>query len=863
MKHVVIVADKYDPGTWSHADVDDVCAYIKSEFVFWPDHVVIYHNQMVASCNVTPDDELKIQALQKLEGTFYVVIEPKDIISAVNWAIGELFSLAVSALIPKPNIPVRKNQFATSPNNDLSNRQNTARINGRVPYIVGKVRSTPDLIAVPYSVYENNTEVEHCIMCIGEGEYEVTDAYDDTTSLIDIAGASAQLYDKNEDIVTGTPFKVFGTQILDTPWQVQKSTAVNGQVLRPSNSASVGGSSDIAFHYPNEIVVSAGSSRDLTKTFGNGDTLTIQNASFTWLADDDSNPATPDVEHTGNLNGTYTILGVTSKLITLSNPAAVNPYWDDLDLLEDEITPYGSPILIQESEKWIGTFVLSSPTRTHVLCNFVALNGLYKDSGQAQYSFSADIEIEVTPIDLNDSPIGSPELFTITLTGSDTVRETVGMTLYAETSFTGRCKVRARRSSLTDYGFQGQVVDEVKWKDLYGARELERTQFGDFTLVRSRNYATAGALSVKDRKLNFLVQRKLPTYDAVNNVMTTELSPTNHAGDIIVAMSLDPKIGRRSINEVDIASIYQKFDQLESYFGTSKAIEFCYTFDNENLSFEESINMITDAVFCEPYRQGNVIRINPEMATNDSVLLFNHRNKVPKTEKRTDTFGIQNSYDGVELEYTSDIDDARIKYYIPNDKSAKNPQKISMVGVRNETQAYFLAWRAWNKLRYQRQTVELSTLRESELLVRSDRVLIADNTRFGTQAGQITSHEGMVVTTDQPCVFEAGKTYVMHLQLYDGSVDAIDVTAGVDRNHVVLARAPLLELVTANSYYIKTHYILVSNDFDGITAFMVMEKSPVGKGQTSLKCINYDERYYQNDQDRHGYGFNYGMSWGM
>ncbi|MEC7118977.1 MAG: host specificity factor TipJ family phage tail protein [Pseudomonadota bacterium] len=849
MKQVIIARDVYAPDTWTRESVDDVLDYLESELDLWPETARIYHNYIAQEHDVTPCDQFTLDRMRGLDGIFYVVIYPADPITATVAAIF-LIAKAVELLMPMPKIPTidQQNQRNSSPNNELSNRTNRPRVNARIPDIFGTVRSTPDLIALPYTVYENNVEVEYMLACIGRGQYDIKDVYDGETRLADIAGASAQLYELDEDIVVGTPFQQYGDPITDQPYQVIKSNAVNGQILRPANSDSVGGSGDIAFRFPNEIIFPPASDRDFTNVFKAGDTLTITGANFVYLDDHDDDPMTDPIEVDADLNGTYTILGVSAKLITLSSPAAVNPNWAELDQLDDDTTPYGSPLLVTEAEKWVGSFVLEDAARTHLIFNFVAQNGIFKDNGEAQYSYHVNIEIEVTPIDENDDPTGTPETYPVQMVGSSVARDTIGHTEFVETGFVGRCRVRVRRSSETDKHFKGNVVDEVKWRDLYGAQELQRTQYGDTTIVRARTYATAGALSVKERKLNFLVQRKLPTFNALTGEMTTERYPTNSAADAIASVCFDQSIGRRIAAEVDLEGIYQTIADVAAYFGTTDAAEFCYTFDNSNQSFEEIVNTIAQTVFCEAYRQGNQIKLHFEALNDDSVLLFNHRNKVPRTEKRTISFGIENRHDGVEYLWTDPKDDAKVTLRVPT-SFIVNPKKVESVGVRNKRQAHFAAWRIWNKLKYQRETIEFEAMQESDLLVRQDRILVADNTRTGTQDGEIETQTGLIVTTSQPCAFDPLKTYTMHLQLYDGSVDAIGCSAGADAYSVVLDRAPLLPLVLEHDRYVRTAYMLVANSDSRPKAFLVGEKSTASRNTNKLNCVNYDARYYDNDSD--------------
>lgn len=849
MKQVVIARDVYAPDTWTRATVDDVFVYLKSQFDVWPETARLYHQYVALEHDVTPDSQADLDHVRSLDGVFYVVVYPADPITLTVIAVSVVVSVAIALLMPVPAIPsAGRNVTQGSPNNELSSRGNKPRPNGRIPDIFGTVRSTPDLIAVPYSVFENNIEVEHMVGVVGRGQYRIIDAYDGETRITDIDGASAQLYELDENLyMGGTPFEVFGEQITEYPYEVIKSNSVNGQVLRPPNAIDFGGTNDIFFQFPNQICLDASSTRDFRDVFGTGDVIRVRDAPFEWI-DEGYQP------NSLNLNGSYVVDTVSQRVINLSDPAFVNNNWDKLGLPEtidgrtDQRTSNKSATLSNFGVRRVGSFVLEDPDRTHVLLNFVALNGLYAEDGNGQYALICEIEIEVTPVDLNDDPIGATESSYLLLTGSATVKDTIAETVYFETSFTGRCKVAVYRSSETSLDFAGTVVDEVKWRDLYAAKYLTRVSYGDMTVVRARTRATTGALSVKERKLNFLVQRKLPTYNPSTGLMTTTRTATNSAADAFAAVCLDPFIGRRDVSEVDLAGIYQAIADVAAYFGTASAAEFCYTFDRENQSFEEIATTIAQAVFCEAYRQGNQIKLSFERETDDSVLLFNHRNKVPKSEKRTITFGIENSFDGVEYEWVDPADDTKAVLKIPND-AITNPKKITSVGVRNARQAHFSAWRVWNKLRYQRESVEFEALRESDLLVRKDRILVADNTRTGTQDGEIETQTGLIVTTSQPCVFDPAKSYTMHLQLYDGSVDAIGCTAGAGAYSVVLDRAPLLPLVLEHDRYLRTIYMITATDDTRAKAFLLGEKSNAGRMTNSLKCVNYDARYYQNDSD--------------
>jgi hypothetical protein len=329
---------------------------------------------------------------------------------------------------------------------------------------------------------------------------------------------------------------------------------------------------------------------------------------------------------------------------------------------------------------------------------------------------------------------------------------------------------------------------------------------------------------------------------------TSELFASNDAADIFSAICLDPRIGNRSPSEVDFASIYAARDEAIAYFGAPEAFEFCYTFDSDNMSFEETASSIASAVFCQAYRRGNVIKFMFERQTDDSVLLFNHRNKIPKSETRTVTFGYGEDNDGVEYEWVSPIDDAVVTLSLPEDGSAVNPKKVESIGIRNGLQAHIQAWRYWNKLRYSNQTVEFEATQEANLLVLQERILNADNTRPNTQDGEIIEQDGLLLVTSRDVVTVPGVAYTVFLQLTDGSVQGIFVSSASNRQ-IVLSEPPRLPLVTDHTNFCRTGFVLVAANSTRSDAFLVTMKEPIDNFSTKITAVNYSDKYWDNDKD--------------
>lgn len=579
-----------------------------------------------------------------------------------------------------------------------------------------------------------------------------------------------------------------------------------------------------------------GSSLDFTTLFGVGDLVEVRSEGLTpW--------APPSFlgllsGNTADVAGYFEVTAVTAGTLTFKDPASVASNWTAVA----EGSPFTATVT-RLLPKWVGPFTLAAADIEEVISNFVALNGLYKDNGERQRRVDVGVQLEVTPVNSSDVATGPSELFTAVLDGSETSRATRGVTMRASpAAFTGRCSVRACRLTPTDLEYEGTVVDEVKWRDVYSASPVSQEDFGDVTTVQAVTYATAGALALKDRKLNMLVTREVPI--RTTGTSFGALAPTNRVDHILAAVCLDRRIGNRDLREVDLDSIYDTVAEAEAYFGSSLAVEFCYTFDSDNMSFEETVASIASAVFSVAYRQGSLIRLKLERATEDSVLLFNHRNKLPGSETRTIRFGNQDQNDGVEYEWIDPEDDALVTLYLPEDQSAVSPRKVESMGVRNYLQAFQHANRIWNKVRYQNTATEFEATQEAELLVLTDRILVADNTRPDTQDGQVEDQDGLELELSQALVLEDGTDYVIFLQHVDGSVESIPITAGADAYHVLLSRAPRSTLVTDETYFAKATFQVVPRTDAGEKAFMLSERSNLDRMTSSVSATNYSPRFY-------------------
>lgn len=729
-------------------EVDKVGDFLYSHFNEWPESAVLYQEKISKDTEIPIKCQYDVLGLNKLQGTVYVVIYPQGL-----FAIGALliagfagiFLLKSSQSKKKSETSQREQPKAGSPNNGLSSRTNNERLNERIPDIFGKVRSIPDLLTPAYFIYKGNQEVEYSWMCIGRGEYEVTDIKDDETVIEDISGTSIEIYPPHQTPNGGTPQQRIGEPITEPLISVKQSNSVNGQTLFAPNAG-------LVIAYMRFIFFPDGIGVDNTVA-------------------EPVDPYNPDIEYPdisfsdnfiigdkvtvagAYVVGTYTVVSVTPDRIVFKNPSLVNSYWSTFDPVYGNgqyTVGFGTAhSLSVAGDRRVGPFIVENVD--DVYCNVVCEGGLFKvdadDATQTQQALGIEVQVIVQQVDASDTPFGAIHTVTSQLRGSATSRSRIAVTIKANMPFSGRVQVHLRRITNTALNYEGELSDTLQWEGLLGVRNITGSDFGNVTTVRSVAYATPAALALKARKLNMQVIRKIPNRN-IAGVFGPNVPTTNFA-DILSFVCKDAKIGNRTDAEIDFENIYETRNEITSYFGTPLAAEFNHTFDDDNLSFEEIAGTIGEAVFCSVYRQGNMIRCKFEKEIKESQLLFNHRNKLPRTEARTVSFGKLKDKDGVELSYVDFKDGARINYYIPSDRSAINPETVRQAGLNNKLVAHFHANRIWNRLQHQNTSVEFDATQEALLLGRNDKVLVADNTRTETYDGEVLAQDGLKLTLSQ------------------------------------------------------------------------------------------------------------------
>lgn len=843
---ITVIEDPCDPESWEVFERESIRELLVELYETAPKNLRIYHLQIADNCDVSPHDQDDWEALDNLPGPFYVLAPPEwaELIIAV--VVAALVAVA-SFFLLRPNLPAPDNHVSSS-NNALTDRQNVGRPLQRIEDPVGEVRSWPTLLAASYIVFENKAAVAYDLMCIGRSEYDIDDVREDTTPVTQIDGMSVEIWGPNTSALSGDePVMIIGkpgARITESLMIVIPSSSVNDQVLYPPNYKTVVCSNNIAFFNDTGPMYIKSTDTDIMKWtdfFEADESIIVTGANYS------------DGPHTVNLDATYVVDSATDDKLFLVDPQLVNSDWNTVHLMSGGHTGNISPTITDAdiTTSIVGEFLLDHDDQTEFWFNVIAENGLYGlTSKNKQVSRSVDLRAILTPTLADGTPTGgSPETFNFTITGSAITRSLLGWTLKAHPTFVGPCNITLQRLSAFDYAFDGQLTDEIKWHNLYAVAPITVTDFGNVTHLRVRTPTTTAALGVKNRKMNMRIVRRFPRREGTG--FSVALYATKSVADIFCGVTLDPFIGNRPIEELNIDQIYGEIAIAQAYFRFVDAIECGMTFDDFSLSAEDHMFTIAGVAYCQPLRRGSVFELKFEQPTDNSILLMNHRNKMPKSENRIYRFGFVDDNDGVELTwYDKDNYDAPTIYRVPTDNSARKPKKIDKRGVRNFRQVFWHAWREYSKLKNQWITTSFTALQSANIIGVNDRILVANNVRTQnyTQDGFVRQQDGLFLTLSQDLVLQDDVNYKIFVQIPNGTVDAIPMIPGPLANQVILSRPPSSAIMFGyNVSRVPALYWVVPEDDDEEAAFIVSEKSPTDKMTSKITAINYSDLYYTQD----------------
>lgn len=740
---------------------------------------------------------------------------------------------AIYAYTQVGNIPENADLGGSS-NNSLSARTNRDRPNQRIEDIAGELQSVPTLIQLPYRKWVDNVEVEYSYMCVSIGSGVPVDARDGDTPIQFMEGSGAQFYAPNTSPNTGLPEYTFGESFDEPITITRRSNEVDGgQVLDTISDLTL-------FFTDNDVNADQATGAQagrINKNIG-------QDFEFTDFFDV-NDLVTLDVNivdggDTVDLDGDYKVSDVGVDFIELLAPngdgaETVNANWGVI--VSGSANQGSGSIFPTDSDiNYTQPFFLAGPIDAFY-ANFTA-NGLVKDDGGR---ITLEIAIQYAEADSDGNQTG-PWSTEDTVEISGQTRSKIGVTYESSTFlFAGNKLVRFRR--ITDR-VSGSQIQDITLDALYSTKTIGDIDFGNVTTVQTRVLQSQRASQVKERKFNTLWQRKLPIVQPDGSFGAE--SVTKRFVDYFVYAALNDRIGRREQWEVNNSDLVSKYNDIISYFGSTEAGEFSYTFDNDQTSFQDTADIIAKSVFSEAVRKLGVITIKFERPQAPSTI-FSHRTKIPNQQVITRSFKADSVSDGVELTYIDPESNEEATIIVP-DSTAIRPRKIQTQGVRSYSQAYWLAWRAYNRIRYQRITMNDVLTAEGQLLSVLDVVGVTNDTRVMPTGGEVVFVDGLLITLSQPVTFGEG-THSITLRRRDGSVEGIACTnpsASSTTINVLLYSAPSEPIYTGDEEQ-RTVFTFAADSLGDADIYIVGNVDRSDPQSVSVEAVNYDERYYQND----------------
>lgn len=756
------------------------------------------------------------------------VLDPLGVINRINKIIFP------SAKTPSSNLA---NGQSESPNNSLTDRNNKPRPYERTYDICGTVQSIPNDLMTTYKLYDaSGSVIEYGYYDVGRGYLDTpaSGITDGDTLLSEITGSSAAVYGPFNSPNSGTPQTVVGSIPEENLFITVASNEVDGQVLKAPNDLQTNvGSSCTA-----DRLGTTGTLTDPTGDSGFSDFLKVGDIAYL------NRIFVTTPSGTFDLGGVYPVLAISEVDIKLDISGNLSP-WSNLTgvtaVNPDDRATVGPANAIEASFSSWTTISRIKPER--IVANISADNGMYKDNGsRSKQSTYVVVEMQYQLIDDDGVPYGPMYTHQGSITGRSA--DFTGVSLIANLPTASAVRVRCRRVSDLDLNFNGQVVDEVKYVNLYGQIPDYTPNYGNRTTIHTARKQTPRAAAVKQPQIKLIVTEKVQKYLG-NGVFDTAWTNNTQAVQSLIRLMRDPVVGNLQLSAANMDQLLAVQEEVEAYFGSALAGQFCYTFDNYNTTAQEIITTIAETIFCTSYRNGKNIILDFERPRLGPEMVFTHRSKTPDAEKWTRQFSDKDAYDSVKYSYINPNTNIKETITIPEDGGVKTDTYDSK-GVRNYNQAYWHAWRRYQKNTLNKVSVEFTATEEGIFAVPGRPISVVKGSRMAPYDGYVIGVNGLELTLSQPVEFTPGDDHSVILKKRDGSVQSVAVVAGSSARKVIMQSAPQEAIYTGNSS-LKTEFSFGSEQRHNAQMMLVSTVDPGSDRTVKITAYNYHPDYYLYD----------------
>lgn len=757
--------------------------------------------------------------------------------------------LVVTALTVQPKALPNLNRAQQSPNNNLSDRNNRPRLNQRIVDICGRIKSIPDVLSREYTRFVDNSEVRVGYYCVARNNLIIEDIKEGDTLISDIKGASAGVYGADKSPNNSSPDIQIGELIDEPVYNVTQSADATGQKLLYQSTGKISLTSS-ATAFEAGYITDPFPFSSFDDFFSVGDIVNLV----------DIKVSVPD----GGGGFVLIPVGEDTHLVTAVEPDKItfdisgDSSWSLIPVSGSIDTFTNSPIISEVSSGLVGPFKMTTFKINKLLVNVSAINGIYKDDAGERKNTTVQYAVRYHKLDDNGNPIGSLTEIIEGIEGKSSSQK--GLT--TEIDLGGDTFVQWEIERLTPLNTDASVnvIDEISVSSVFGLADIVNSDFGNVTTIQTRRTNEFLTAATKTPEVNCIATELVQKYDS--GVFATELTPNTQAMQSLIRLALDPLVGRRATSELDLDLLVSIQEECETYFGSSQAGSFNYSFDSTSLSAQELFLTIGKAAFITLWREGRVLKGLFERPQSIPTMVFTHRSKQKNAETWNRKRNTSDSKDSIEFVYTDPQTHAKETLFFPADKSGLNPSRIEMPGISGILQANWHMMRTFNKQLYQEITVDFGATAEGRFVKPNSLISVVKGARVHTFDGNIIATSGLLITLSQNVTFTDGDSHSVVLKRRDGSTESILCFETSSDNVIELIELPSEEIYIGNDE-LKTEFSFGNEARLSGQLMLPQEISPNGKQYTKIKAINYSDLYYQNDTDQAGRAFSSGFSSGF
>ncbi|MFL7889402.1 host specificity factor TipJ family phage tail protein [Enterobacter pseudoroggenkampii] len=774
------------------------------------------------------DDELAFE-LSELD-TIQIFDQPKGIVSDILSPIFKVVGSVFSFLAPKPAIANTGGNTVDSPNNSLTGQTNTARVYKAKPDIYGQVRSFPDLIQESLFEYistggrDGGKKYVTEWMCIGIGKYDYESVRYSESSLGSMAGAEYQFIQPGEVIPSineGYSFDDVDGQEVPGANQGESFPVETATANTVVSGTYAGGQiamkivKQTEFDYFMGLVLPHAVTFTINVTYATASGSVTTDATFSGtlvsaVETNDGAVINPVRWYTftmGDLDGPPDIpAGATINTTTFvlnDNEALV-------------VGPFFSPV--ESTELWIHTQSSLGPKKQ---TNWKVVLWKIDDDYNMVPGTHQTLIFQQTTWHKQDSE---------TFYRTDKIVPTGGFGKYA---------INLQR---TDNSGDASIL---KLEEIHAVNVRTNVVHPTDTLVRVKVRATENALGSRDRKYNALVTRHTITYDLDTQTVDFTLRPSRSFADAVAHTWLI--MGEQSVSSIDLYGLYSIAESLPD----ERLGYFDYTFDDENDSLGDRVQAICNAVSVVAYWDDGVLTFTRDQKVIYPAAIFNRANMKTDEYKMTYEATLPGGYDGVQVSYVHPTTNNKtyINYRVLNgsivEQEAENPNKIEIVGFRNEYQARERALRETKRLIYSRVKMNAKVFEDGIMQVGSV-VQIADIYDSNQQGGYITGRAGNNFDTSEPITF-SGDMYVLVTDSLGNPTLRYPATARSDTKYGFTAAIPDIQLNIWNgdTVQLPSRYLIATVEELDSQLWTVNSIKPNTDNTVSLTVAEYSDAIYQ------------------